>query len=76
MTVAACTSHSPGEPETNIAATPTTASTKTTVRSTTPIWQASNSTACARADGRVRSEDAADGVADKIAGLRIRRYIG
>ncbi|BEP44277.1 hypothetical protein ABL849_07820 [Variovorax sp. 375MFSha3.1] len=55
----------------------TTASTNTTVRSTTPIWQAS------KIDGPPRADDAAaralsdDGggvgeeLADKIAGLRI-----
>ncbi|WP_256219812.1 MULTISPECIES: hypothetical protein [unclassified Variovorax] len=55
----------------------TTASTKTTVRSTTPIWQASKIEGSSRRDARVLSglseEDGDVGVelADKIAGLRI-----
>ncbi|GER18194.1 hypothetical protein VCH24_32180 [Variovorax boronicumulans] len=61
-------------PTTNSVATATTASTNTTVRSTTPIWQASNSAGPPRTGARARSGDAADvegELADKIAGLRI-----
>ncbi|WP_256327191.1 hypothetical protein [Variovorax sp. EL159] len=59
----------------------TTASTNTTVRSTTPIRQASNSEGSPRAAERALSDDAGDVVvelADKIAGLRITdiSYIG
>jgi hypothetical protein len=72
VTVAISTSHSAGAGEMNKVATATTASTNITVRSTTPIWQASNSAALARAGPRTRTGAGVAGVADKIVGLRIR----
>jgi hypothetical protein len=59
VTVASSISHSDGVDAWNKVAAATTASTNITVRSTTPIWQASKIAAAARAGPRVRAGDGA-----------------